>query len=60
MYTYVKDHELFVLVPMTGRIYRISLSGNGQDLVIIHDDTLIYEADVAKYIKDNNAQLLMS
>ena len=58
MYTYIKDHRLFILNYLTGRIYWVSLSPDGQDIMIIHEDTMSFKADVDRCIKENNATLI--
>jgi hypothetical protein len=58
MFTFIKDHELFILNPNTGRIYKIKLSFNGQEISVIHENTLNFEADIERCIKENKAQLV--
>jgi len=58
MFTYIKNHQLLVLNPTTGKIYRIHLSSNEQDLVVILDEILSFQADVDKCIIDNKATLI--
>jgi len=60
MFTYIKDHELFILNPVTGKVYRIMLSFNGEDIVVIQEDTLQYQADIQRCVLENKAVLVKS
>ena len=58
MYTYIKDHQLFVLNPLTGRVFRIGLSLNGTDIVVVHHDTMSFNEDVVRHVQETKAILI--
>jgi hypothetical protein len=56
MYTFIKNNQLHILNHLTGKIYRVGLSLNGQEVRLIPVDTLQYQADVHRYVAENDAK----
>lgn len=58
MFTYIKDNQLFILNPLTGRIFRVGLAFNGEDIIVVHHDTLSFNEDVVRHVQETKAVLV--
>ncbi len=57
MYTYIKDHELFVLIPESGRVFKIKQFDH-ENLYIEVTEIMNYQKEVVDRIKETNATLV--
>lgn len=57
MYTFIDDHELFIMSPITGRIYRVGMDSK-QDPVIVHTDTMSFESDIERNIIEKISKMV--
>lgn len=56
MYTYIENHQLYVVMPHSGRIFRVRESPYDQFIEVVLEKVLQYQADVVELIKSTQAQ----